>query len=56
MNIKCEINLKGTCKHCGETFKLWKPFYNHLAFEHNIYINNYYKIKVGIVRFVKNIF
>lgn len=48
MKIEAEVKLKGTCKHCGKTFELYRPFEKHLAYEHGIYNSTWYKFKVKI--------
>ncbi len=55
-NLKAEVKLKGTCKHCGETFELFKPFEKHLAYEHGIYHSKWLKFKAAIRRVIIKIF
>lgn len=48
MKIMTEVRLKGTCKYCGRTFELYRPFEKHLAYEHGIYHSKWYKFKANI--------
>lgn len=52
MNFKVETKCTGRCKHCGETFELWKPFEKHLAYEHEIYHSKWYKFKAKIRKMI----
>lgn len=48
--------LKAKCKHCGMKFELHKPFGNHLAYEHDIYVSKIYKFKAKARKFIKKYF
>lgn len=52
MKFKVETKWSGRCKHCGETFEMWKPFSEHLAYEHDIYVNKRYKVKAKIRKII----
>lgn len=56
MKLNAEVKIKGKCKHCGKTFEMFKPFSNHLAYEHGIYHSNLYKYKAKIRRLFIKIF
>ncbi|MBD7916303.1 hypothetical protein H9660_14240 [Clostridium sp. Sa3CUN1] len=40
--------MKAKCKHCGRRFELHKPFGDHLAYDHDIYVSKWYRIKAKI--------
>lgn len=48
MKIIAEVNIKGQCKYCGKSFKLGNKFYNHLAYEHEIYVSKWYMLKARV--------
>lgn len=53
--IEAEVKIKGRCKKCGKSFELFKPFQNHLAYEHDIYVSKKFEVKAKIGKFIKNI-
>lgn len=54
MKLDAELKLRGRCKHCGKSFELFKPFQNHLAYEHEIYNSKWYELKAKIrIMFIK---
>lgn len=55
MRIEAECKLKGECKYCGKWFDLYKPFQNHLAYEHDIYVSKRYKVKAMIRKFINKV-
>jgi len=53
LKLKTEIKLSGECKCCGKKVVLWKPFYNHLAYEHGVCVSKWYKFKAFVNRLLK---
>ena len=48
LKVIAEVNIKGQCKHCGKSFKLWNEFSKHLAYEHEIYVSKWYMVKARV--------
>ena len=45
LKVIAEVNIKGQCKYCGKSFKLWNDFSNHLAYEQEVYVSKWYMVK-----------
>lgn len=48
LKVIAEVKIKGQCKHCGKSFKLWNEFSKHLAYEHEIYVSKWYMVKARV--------
>lgn len=55
MKITAEVKIKGQCKQCGKSFKLYNEFSNHLAYEHEIYVSKWYMVKARLRKVINKL-